>query len=243
MEYHKFIDNSFRYGIFPEYTYNTDPIQDKYVKVNILVGKKNLKNLVKLVPKVVTLVLKFYDNGEIYDISPLTQLKKLKKLTIKSKSGNPRLLGVNDLSILKLTKLKIYGNILDSINPIMQWPQIKNKQFSHIDSITKMGNLTTYDLVYKKEYGKLLDSLGDSDCHYSENILLQEFNRVNFQLIYHFDDNIFYESITKKQFLSLIHNKKIEKDKTNYPKNKNDLYIEDKDENYDRQKVCYSDSD
>src|SRR5437762_14222178 len=124
MKHYDFCNDCLRTGCTPAtLKYQKEPVSHKQLVIDIRVGKASLANLVKLIPKVVILKLRFNYNEIVYDIEPLAKLTRLRDLVIKGET-EPRLIGLNKLSSLNLESLILYKQKLDPQNPIFDWPKI-----------------------------------------------------------------------------------------------------------------------
>nr|AEX62817.1 robin [Moumouvirus Monve] len=161
MKYFTFTNNLLRTyvdNIIYSFKYINKPINDENIFINIDFGPQELNKLAILIPNVKNLNLYFGDITVKYDLSPLIQLKNIKTLIINSLKQEkflPRLLNIKSLKVLNLSKLIIYGQTLDPIEPIFLWPKIKNTKFLHINKIERYHDVINYD-IKKQKYSQIL---------------------------------------------------------------------------------------
>ena len=230
MIHYDYSENYLRQGYNPSvYTYV--PIKNNFLQIDVLVGEQKLSNLVKLIPMVEILVLRFCDSHVEYDVSPLVELKYLNKLTIKSvwckNSSRPRLRRIKSLISLNLYKLKIYKKELDPTDPIYSWPPIRKPEFIHIKSISDFDYIINYELYNSEDYPEKI-------YFDSYNFIVQSINNCQYQIIFrqvehHHYDDLFIRQLTKEQFLKFILKKDDISDNNIIPKNMDDLFLQDAD--------------
>lgn len=191
-----------------------DIAKDKYPEskarellLHILVNVPDLDFIGKY--DVEDLVVEFC-NGIVYDLTPLSGLKNLKRLWVKRWWGN----GQPYKGIAKLTGLeylKINDTILNPKYPKMVWPKQTVEKYSHITSISTFAGITQYFIttsgmpedVKTAFYGIVSeDSIGAS------NFIIQVYNNSR-QLIYHTregnnTDDICVKKLTKRQLDGLL---------------------------------------
>ncbi|QGR53926.1 hypothetical protein [Moumouvirus maliensis] len=236
MKHFTFTNNTLRTyvdNVIYSFKYISKPINDEKVNINIDFGPQELNKLVFLIPHVKHLNLYFGDVTVKYDLSPLTQLKNIKTISINSLKQEkflPRLLNIKSLKVLNLSKLIIYGQTLDPDNPVFLWPKIKNTKFLHINKIERYHDIINYDI--KKT--KLFTSIVAKNTVLSENIILQDMGNSMYQIIYrqylpYHEDRLNIIPANKKTFLSLIYNQVDVDIHVDYPKFHDDLFLEDLD--------------
>ncbi|AGF85354.1 hypothetical protein QJ854_gp428 [Moumouvirus goulette] len=236
MKHFTFTNNSLRTyvdNVIYSFKYINKPINDENVFINIDFGPHELNKLVILIPNVKNLNLYFGDVTVKYDLSPLIQLKNIKTISINSLKQEkflPRLLNIKLLKILNLSKLIVYGQTLNPIEPLFLWPKIKNTKFLHINKIERHHDIINYDI--KKT--KIFINIVAKNTVLSENIILQDFGNGIYQIIYrqympYHEDKLNIIPTNKKIFLSLIYNQTDIDIHTDYPKFHDDLFLEDLD--------------
>ncbi|UFX99832.1 robin [Megavirus baoshan] len=231
MKYYTFSKNYLRTyidNISYNFKYITEPVTHTKIHINVDFGMQDLRKLCKLIPNVQNLVLHFGDKNIKYDLTPLAGLKKLKNIHIISMhqdKSRPRLLNIKCLSAPDIC---IYGQKLDSNNPVYIWPVILNPIYTHINQIQRHDNIISYD-IKTTNYNQ---SVLKNNNIITDNIIIQYISDNVYQLIYrqyveYHENKLCAIFICKKVFLQLVFNKPDIDINLDYPKYHKDLYIED----------------
>lgn len=209
--------------------YTESPQECEAVILCVLVSSESLAPIATLFPRVLALELEFCGDYQ-HDLNELKGCKTLLHLTIRNwgeENSILRLKNLRSLASLHLQSLVFFGQPLSPADPQFTWPDIRNPKWIHIQGISNLEKMLTYDLDISKLSNKAREKVKSlcGEGSSVENILVQQCQN-SYQIIHHAFEGNHIDALVLISISSSMFHKIVGKDP---PTSSDGLWMQDLD--------------